>query len=57
MALRSGLARQMPQQRALLKKSLIRAMSSDGTVTVPFVKECKLHKMDAGPPSEAATSR
>ncbi len=57
MAIRSGLARQMPQQRALLKKSLIRAMSSDGTVTVPFVKECKLHKMDAGPPSEAATSR
>eukprot|EP01084_Bolivina_argentea_P177671 307244_1 len=57
MAFRSGLARQMPQQRALLKKALIRSMSSDGTVTVPFVKEYKLHKMDVGPPSEAVTSR
>ncbi len=57
MAFRSGLARKMPQQHALLKKTLIRAMSSDGTVTVPFVKEYKLHKMDVGPPTEAVTSR
>ncbi len=57
MAFRSVLARQRLQQHVMLKKVPIRALSSDGTFTVPFVKEFKLHKMEVGPPSEAVTSR